>query len=284
MYSIIRTGKTFRGHNYAFSPPEESDAKQTDASVIVPRSVLPSKDFIKNEDELTIFVTARAYPKEETVRGRRRAGGFVVHIPTWTVNDWRLACSEIWQDRRFRLLSNGETVLMGFPSTRPSSPRCHLFASCEALRVAKEWIRVQQQQQRQPIDSNGHSSSRLYQLNLVTESNYVVDLISNTTRLMEWGSFETLKSFVFVDGHVSRCRANLDILYPLARVYHNLQMQFQKNNTRLLTLSSGTTEASIKTSKFVMKVEHSRSQWDQDTVQRMNRLALEAAMFTYNNR
>lgn len=113
--------------------------------------------------KLTIHVSARAFPSEDTLRGRRRAGGMALHVPSWSVQDWKKVVLQLWRGQRYRLLTDGRTLLLGYPYTRPSRTRCSLYACREALRAARAWI-------------NDHfdilnSTSNSVEIDIVTDSN-----------------------------------------------------------------------------------------------------------------
>jgi hypothetical protein len=74
-----------------------------------------------------------------------RAGGLTLR-PFLDINDWRKVCTNLWTEKRMRLLPDGQTFGL---STRPSRPRCSLYA-CRGLfeppsvaglqEEAKRWI------------------------------------------------------------------------------------------------------------------------------------------------
>jgi hypothetical protein len=337
MYATIRKGKLLNDRKYIFldessaeislGADPSADEREVAWLDSFPDSAVASTTSRKkaassegmNSQKLTVYVTARAYPDEDGIRGRRRAGGIVLHVPTWNVNDWRATCHELWKGQRFRVLPDGQTVLMPFSYTRPSAPRCHLYAACEALRVCREWVRRGQK--------NSILSS--FELTLVTDSNYVVDMVSNTTKLLEWGYPNSQQTFVYASEgtselpKVSKQRANIDILYPLARAYYDLQFYHwstaslgedadKENITKVVPLrSKAVTSATLRQRSvaftprvaqaktndaatkqrsldfidtgFYFQVQHSR-ELSSATMKRLNQLALEAAMFCYHNR
>lgn len=156
-----------------------------------------------------ICATSRAYPATRIVRGHRRGGGMALFSPGWTSAQWKALALRVWkgQEDRIRLLKNGCLVL-GYPYTRPSQRRCSLYVAREALRVAVELSNV----------NPGESPSDVV---VVTDSHYVLDLLQNGTKVVEWGKAESAAAFQY-DGPLQRFQANVDILYPLARTWYNL--------------------------------------------------------------
>jgi hypothetical protein len=167
--------------------------------------------------ELTIFVAGRAFPPENTIRGRRRSGGLAICVPQFTTLQWRQVCQVLWKGQRLRLLPDSRTLLLGYPYTRPSRPRCSMYAFREALRVAQVWwectsaCRVSQGQPWLPG-----------KVHIVTEaSSRIVNLVGNHTSMLRWGSFDQRQAFVY-DGPGPTHQYNIDLLYPLARTYYRL--------------------------------------------------------------
>ena len=216
-----------------------------------------------------MYVTARAYPSEVQVRGRRRSGGMAFHVPKFTRDTWRRLVSVLWKGQKVQVLKNGQTLILGYPYLRPSRPRCCLYAIRDALRAAKRWMEDEQQQQElvkeqqedlstakrnttttvakalpsspQPTST---TTARSYRISIVTDSNSCLDLLGNSTQLLEWGKAETMAEFEQVvlvnpssssssslSSSTARRRvgydqwlvwANRDILYPLARTHYQL--------------------------------------------------------------
>ena len=184
---------------------------------------------------LTMFVTARAYPSEMSMRGRRRSGGMAFHVPQFSRDSWRHIVSLMWKGQKVQVLENGKTMMLGYNYIRPSRTRCGLYAIRDALRAARMWIE-QQQRQRQQEETRIISEvtmSRIkpkqqrqakpqqYILTIITDSNYCLDLLHNETQILEWGQAESKDDFKF-SGPGQIHLANIDILYPLARTFFHL--------------------------------------------------------------
>jgi hypothetical protein len=120
---------------------------------------------LSKEIKLTIYVSGRAFPPEDALRGRRRAGGMAFQVPTWTSNDWKVVVSQLWRGQHFRLLNDGRTLLLGYPYTRPSRSRCSLYACREALRAIRAWI------PEQPLLRSKSSDGPRLHIEIVTDSN-----------------------------------------------------------------------------------------------------------------
>ncbi|KAL7560710.1 hypothetical protein ACA910_021440 [Epithemia clementina (nom. ined.)] len=216
----------------------------TTATALPPSSNMTTK--INNTFFLTLFVAARAYPSEAWIRGRRRSGGMAFHVPQFASRDtWRPIVSMLWKGQKMQVLQNGKTLILGYNYIRPSRCRCSLYAIRDALRTARAWIQKQEQEALRHgnnnckgtvPDASPPSSENCYMIEIVTDSNYCLDLLSNETKIMGWGQAETLEAFL--SDHAKDLASfsflasvssgqyyhalNVDILYPLSRTYSNL--------------------------------------------------------------
>jgi hypothetical protein len=158
-----------------------------------------------------IYATGRAFPATRAVRGHRRGGGMALYVQSWSSAEWKAVAIRVWkgQEERIRLLKN-RCLILGYPYTRPSQRRCSLYVVREALRVAMELATVM--------------PGAYDDVVVVTDSHYVVNLVGNSTRVVEWGEAQTATAFRY-DGPLRRYQANLDVLYPLARTcFHLMSM------------------------------------------------------------
>lgn len=229
MYNALRLGRLLNGRQYVYANATKrvSDCDwKKDLDALMRAKVSIDKDFVsldkylnqKSEHEneshtiphLIIYTSGRAFPPEDTVRGRKRSGGLAFQIRNWSAVEWRQTCSKMWQGLRLRLLPDSHTLIVGYPYTRPSRRRCSLYACREALRVATKWLSL--------------ITSPNAVISIVSDSNYVLELLHNSSQIMEWGRAETRGDFVFT-GPVELHMANPDILYPLARTYYRLVEQ-----------------------------------------------------------
>jgi len=196
-----------------------------------------SKDSPSREDavqEFTIQTAGRAYPPEGVLRGRRRSGGMAFSVAKFSKDDWRNVVSSIWKGQKLQLLRRGESLILGYNYLRPSRPRCGLYAIREALRVARVYCQEDfelQQETAEQADSPELPmvSKYKYKITVMTDSNYCLDLLENSTQIMEWGKWENkelfLKNFEF-DNDQSKQQLHTtspDILYPLSRLYFRLR-------------------------------------------------------------
>ena len=155
MYSRLRQGHKIRGRRYILVSDDPGDsAKDPENRLVQPRDGNSNScnDSLTRDiarlvsleprplQKLTIYVAARAFPPEDILRGRRRAGGMALQIPSWTVQDWKKVVPQLWNGQRYRLLKDGNTLLLGYSYTKPSRSRCSLYACREALRAAQAWM------------------------------------------------------------------------------------------------------------------------------------------------
>ena len=230
MYHVVRQGRSLQGKKYIYAntttismanpTPLLSSGERLPLTLNSPTisvtQPLDSTTVASSTGSISLVVCAagRAYPPENAVRGRRRAGGLAFRVPTWTLNDWRKVCANLWTSQRMRLLSDGKTMVIAYQYTRPSRPRCSLYACREALRAASQWLEYQEEPHR-TID-----------ITIETDSNYVLDLLRNTSQVLEWGKAKTKDDFVYT-GPLPVYQVNQDILYPLARIFYHLVQQDQ---------------------------------------------------------
>jgi hypothetical protein len=227
MYEAIRNARLLKGRMYAYT---EIGLNGTKLGTV--RSKNESLSSVKIQEDLTrlqvqvidsqstrltIIVSGVAFPPESGVRGRRRSGGMALQIPTWSINNWREPCSTIWKGQNVRLLSDRQTAILGYPFIRPSRPRCCLYVCREAIRVASQWL------------SSVETPSA--DIEIMSDSSYVVELLRNTTQVLDWGSAETRSEFTYT-GEGPSYRANPDILYPVARSLYHLMNQEVRPNGR----------------------------------------------------
>jgi hypothetical protein len=223
MYNTIRSGRLINGSKYVYAEKHDDD----DALILESQSAptIEPEDS-GNMSQLIIFSSGRAFPPEDTVRGRRRSGGMALQIHNWTSTDWKKSCANLWKGMRLRLLSDEQTLMIGYHYLRPSRRRCSLYAAFQALRIAREWLK--------------HISAPTVVIYIASDSNYVVNLLTNTTQLFEWGRTEKRKDFM-VYGQGNPNEVNPDILFPLSRLYFRLieqdavDLAFRKNVTVIFT-------------------------------------------------
>jgi mTERF len=223
IYSALRLGRLVNGRKYIYASNGKQFATSNDVvttpSLSIQAEILPSVNTSLDDDpdtsSLCIYTVGRAFPPEDTVRGRKRAGGIALQIRNWSTKEWGQTCSTLWKGLRLRLLPDSRTLIVGYPYTRPSRPRCSLYACREALRVAKEWL---------PLVSTPNVN-----ITIACESNYALNLLHNTTRLYEWGTAGSREEFCFI-GPGALHKANPDILYPLARSYYALVEQVAESS------------------------------------------------------
>jgi hypothetical protein len=288
MYNVLRQGRLLQGKKYVYATSTSSPVAD-DSDVLTALTVtktettleiatkepttITTTDTTPGVVSLRICAAGRAFPAENVVRGRRRAGGLALCVPSWTMNEWRKV-STLWTEKRMRLLPDGQTIILAYLYTRPSRPRCSLYACREALRAAAQWLDYQEE-------------ALEMELTIETDSNYVLDLLQNTTQVLEWGSATTKDDFCYT-GPNPLHQINRDILYPLARTYYHLVQQdlpltrMAKLGTAKATSLSPLTapqEGSRPRHNVTVRFVHS----NQDLNNRLvGKVALHAARLTYD--
>jgi hypothetical protein len=232
MYKVLRLGKNIRGRQYIYESVavrgvDIMEVQPVNATVPINLERLSSEIQVTLDEkhctsQLCIHTAGRAFPPEDSVRGRKRSGGMALQVRKWTSKQWGSTCSNLWKGQRVRLLSDGSTLIIGYPFTRPSRRRCSLYACREALRVAKEWLL--------------HEDSPNKIITIACDSNYALKLLQNVTRLCEAGSAKSVDDFQF-DGPIRLHEANPDILYSIARLCYLLLEQSTSNDDGRANLS-----------------------------------------------
>lgn len=117
--------------------------------------------------------------------------------------------------------------MLGYNYIRPSRRRCSLYAIREGLRVAREFCHknLEQQQQTGTGAQSVPARATKYCITIVSDSNYCLDLLHNTSQILEWGQCENEEAFLEICS--SGCHrvpsVNPDILYPLSCLYFKLR-------------------------------------------------------------
>lgn len=162
MYLVLRKSLVVKGRHYVMSDmsPYSVLASTRDTSTLTltketiaePRRRVDPEDSLTQDvarlvtlerrplEKLSIYVSAWAFPPENILRGRRRAGGMALRVPAWTVQDWKQVVPQLWKGQHYRLLRDGSTLLLGYSYIRPSRRRCSLYACREGLRAARAWL------------------------------------------------------------------------------------------------------------------------------------------------
>jgi hypothetical protein len=287
MYNVLRQGRLLKGKKYVYADSTALPAAD-DSDVLPARRTTQSKttlvettakeattsDTTPGIVSLRICAAGRAFPAEDVVRGRRRAGGLALFVPSWTKNDWRKVCTNLSTEKRMRLLPDGQTIILAYLYTRPSRPRCSLYACREALRAAAQWLDYQEE-------------AKEMDLTIETDSNYVLDLLQNTTQVLEWGRAATKDAFCYT-GPAPLHQVNRDILYPLARTYYHLVKQdLPLTRTARVAAAKATSLSSLTAAQQGGRPRHNvtvrfvHSSRDPNNRQ-VGKVALHAARLTYD--
>jgi hypothetical protein len=286
MYNVLRQGRLLQGKKYVYAnstslpAADNSDVLQTRKTTQIkatPETTAKdptTADTTPGIVSLRICAAGRAFPAEDVARGRRRAGGLALFVPSWTMNDWREVCTNLWTEKRMRLLPDGQTIILAYLYTRPSRPRCSLYACREALRAAAQWLDYQEE-------------AKEMEITIETDSNYVLDLLQNTTQVLEWGRAPTKDAFCYT-GPAPLHQVNRDILYPLARTYYHLVEQdlpvtrtATVATTKATSLSSSTAAQQGSRPRHNVTVSFVHSSRDLNNRQ-VGKVALRAARLTYD--
>lgn len=258
MYHILKTGRQYNGRKYIYgSVPEipdvdtwsDSNVDFVESSGKDPRKrVIPDQgdkslclgailqDSALYSDEqssrstigknssginLSVFVSSGVYPAER--RTRTTAGGLLMYFPQLADNHaaGKLLKIAIEKSIPYQVIPpsengtnyHGGTVLSTYPASKPSRNRCGLFVCRSALRVVLELLAL-----------DPTFTDLDVEVDVITDSNYIWELLGDPVALLQWGSYSRAKDFVY-DGPEPLWRVHSDILYPLARTYYRMRNQ-----------------------------------------------------------
>jgi hypothetical protein len=258
MYNIIKSGRIFNGKSYVYGSmddqPVASKPNNKASKAFLQdsrRNYVPDEckvrlvEVLRNESVLeqagieydgetkrtylAAFVSGRAYPPEKSgeARGRQKAGGLSIYFPQLHgCQDGgkflRTAAERCLANQIIPNAGNGTTycdgtILLWCPDIKPSRNRLGLYVCREVLRLILELLSLEAESCTDLPDST-------VEIDIFTDSNYVWDLLHNSTSLLRWGSYSRRDEFVY-DGELPEWKANLDTLYPLSRTYYRLVNQ-----------------------------------------------------------
>lgn len=240
MYAVIREGKILGEMKYLYgNRSAEPGTKKRKGTKL---SAKASKDLpLKRADDasLSVYVSGRVYPPDGVSQniGLRRAGGMAIAIPS--IPDglsealFNFAFDECCrgQARQTKDPRNddqgGLLVQLGYAYLRPSRRRASLYACLVALRVVTQAYLL--------ASKAATKSRRIWEekgtkapppppshIHIITDSNYVADLLQSSTKLLEWGSKPSCDEFQYNENGSKNWVANPDITYPLSCTYSRL--------------------------------------------------------------
>lgn len=249
MYKAIREGKIIDDATYVHGKESLGVPKATKR----PRTKDPDaieQDLLmeKGDKALVVYVSGRVYPPDNVSqnRGLRRAGGMAIAIPSLPggipegffdsaldecCRGQILSAKHITVGQRESLL-----VQLGYAYLRPSRRRASLYVCLVTLRIftgvyllAANAAAKAREKESKMLDDVPPSPPN--QIHIVTDSNYVYELLHNAADILEWGSNPTVAEFRKTRSG-SNYAANPDIVYTISRTY-----------SRLVELMGGTTGA-----------------------------------------
>ena len=258
---LIENCEIFEGKRYTWESPSESDAEEHFSNSIAPEiesgddnrenftasyskvadalisTSSPSIDGCrekhgKQDVVFRIYVGGRSFPPERSniVKGRKKVGGLSAFFPQMQGP----VCGAILQKAFAELVGLERVVsdvddssdferglvLWTFPLERPSRNRCSLYAVRDALRLVS--IVIYSQRSCQVMKDLS------VKVEIVTDSSYVHEILSDTKMLERFGEYATRVDFQTGEQENLTPASNPDILYPLSRTFRSLQDQLFK--------------------------------------------------------
>lgn len=178
---------------------------------------------------IVAYVAGRIYPRDSRsrARGSQQKGGVSLFFPQVAHGSthFRLRFAQIARacfpqsvpETEYDFLARDGLTSVGFPGLRPSRTRTELAACHSALRAVLLML-VQE------AGSNPLSKDENFQIDIYTGSESVWRLLRNESRLLEWGGYDSTKSFKSSDVGLMASN-NADLLFPLCKTLSRM-MQF----------------------------------------------------------
>jgi mTERF len=250
MYHLISRSKVFRGRKYFYggrmSQQDQVGSTTPSETGIGAANIVSAKSKTSHASDVTeavhmetkgcrlsVYVSGRVYPPDNksTARGVRRAGGMAIAMPALS-GELSAALEHVLnEDFRPQLLGfkscqvheseKGLVALIGYTNLGPSRRRCGLYSCFIALRIVTQlYMFLDKRRRSQSLDEGSCPPMPRY-VDIITDSDYVYNLLKDKDQLWEWGSAQTLEEF---KGNVrgSKKFANTDIVYTLSRAHHKL--------------------------------------------------------------
>jgi hypothetical protein len=182
MYNVLRQGRLLQGKSMCMPTlpchPQRMILMyfHAEKNMQIKATLETAKEPITTETtpgiaSLRICAAGRAFPAEDVVRGRRRAGGLALCVPSWTI----MIAQGVYQSmdgKAYAPLADGQTIIFGL-CLHVLVVRCSLMPVIEALRATLSgWI-----DQEEAKDGYYHRNG----LRITS------DLLQNTTQVLEWG-------------------------------------------------------------------------------------------------
>ena len=241
MYKVLREGKVFREMKYVHgnrrTAVSQQGSKAGEKKEATAKRSKEIEDLALNAEEtpcLSVYVSGRVYPPGgiSQNRGLRRAGGMAVTIPSMPEGlseaFFNFAFDECCKGQILasrNLENSGLLVLLGYAYLRPSRHRVSLYICLVTLRVLTQvyLLAGKAAAKSRGLERKGDKTPPPppTHIHIMTDSNYVYELLSSATKLQEWGSKPTLAEFVYT-GNGSAWAANPDIIYHVSRTYSRL--------------------------------------------------------------
>ena len=170
---------------------------------------------------IIVYVAGRVYPRDSLsiVRGSYRKGGVALFFPQvaygspqFTLKFAQIARAcfrQLLPETEFEFFGSEGAASVGFPGLWPSRTRTELAACHSALRAVLLLL-VQE------AGVNASAKYERFQVDIYTASEAVWRLLRNETRLLEWGEYESMKSFRETAAG-SKSPNNVDLLFPLCK-------------------------------------------------------------------
>lgn len=304
MYNILKTGREYNGRTYAYGMlpdipivpdpstpapnaqddiPDQDDSMPSLSSLLLesnlhhgPQSNQGTKEVNAAPVYSTVFVSSAVYPSgKQEMRGASKSGAILLYFPQLVGNKKAdILLKRVAEDcipgklvpaETNAAIGSGGIILSLYPDLRPSRNRCTLFGCRSALRLIVELLA-----------SDPTLRDYAVEVDIILDSNFVWELLSDSEALLRWGVHEDGKDFVY-DGPEPQWRVNTDLLHPLSNIYYRVTKQMFQ------TPSLGNRADRVAKDLKVRFCHKSQIAWARDdpVIGRSNEIAVNAAKSFY---
>jgi len=228
--TLLNESSKEKGENFLNRDIENEEKLLQDAMNVMGLKsfeILNSSSKLKSKLSIVAFVSGGIFPSDDinTARGRRKAGGFIIHLPQFNANfnhQLKFSFQEAAKNSFGMIMPeslnatdyrNG-IVAVGFPFLRPSRNRVELYSCHGALKLILQLLKS--------VGTSMDLSTYEVNIDICTDSPYAWKYLKDSEQIFEWGSAPSLQKFE-INGIGPAEHSNPDLLYPLSKTLYNMK-------------------------------------------------------------
>lgn len=157
-----------------------------------------------NVTSLSIYAAGNVHPSDSQnfARGQRKTGAVSLHLLEEShIDEFCAIATKLFGG----VVPNpsGNAILLVYPLLNASKNRCDLFSLWASLRVVEYFVKKKRREQ---------GGMQQYDIRVFSDSNYAMELVTNTDRLLKLGSTLMYSEDLLSSLYMNRAYSNLDIL------------------------------------------------------------------------